>query len=423
MLIALVASCRQATEPEPGPPPEIATVTVHYGRTHTLDLVPGEWLTHITDCPYERGTELRFEREGPRVFLSVDGGPRRLACVEMGYRADDKQKGMEALRQAIADGVSPLKIGCEGKDLDALPPVPASIKIALHVTDEPLGSLGGFIGRCPGLYALHVGGYKIAPKSWALRRAKGLTSFSIFAPYEPETGSFLDDLTPLTEMTKLRVLSIWCGRRPADLRPLAGLTELRSLDLGGWGDRDSTMTLEPLRGLTKLRKLNLYASDPAADLGPLAGMTELVKLYLEVGPNVEDTQPLGNLTSLTGLTLKFWGDSKASDLSALGRLTKLQELDLWGPAKPDLGFLAHLGELRTLQLHWHDDLSSIPQGSRLDKLGSVRIRYSKNLSDVTALGALAAIEELARISHHFSVAAISWAGRRCKGCLGGAVPG
>ena len=60
-----------------------------------------------------------------------------------------------------------------------------------------------------------------------------------------------------------------------DLKPLAGLTELKELVL-----YDNQITdLKPLAGLTELTTLNL-SDNQITDLTPLAGLTELKELLL-----------------------------------------------------------------------------------------------------------------------------------------------
>lgn len=60
------------------------------------------------------------------------------------------------------------------------------------------------------------------------------------------------------------------GNEITDLRPLAGLTNLRGLIL----DSNQIIDLTPLAGLTNLKHLTL-SGNPITDLRPLAGLTNL----------------------------------------------------------------------------------------------------------------------------------------------------
>ena len=393
MLVAIVASCREPAKPELGPPPEVARVDIEtfHGRM-SRHLVPGEWI-HTFDCPYQGGTNLTFEREGCRVFLRVDGRARRLVSVDLGWKAESKREGLNALQQAIAKGVSPLTIACEGKDLATLPPVPVNIEVALLVREGPFDALAGAIARCPGMYAASLQGDTPPSALRALRAAKNLISLSISGRLTGESGSSFDDVAALTEMRNLRALSLANCAGKINLRVLSGLTQLRSLHMGPCLEYEQ-LNLEPLRGLTELRELGLYGRSYWMDLEPLAGMTSLVSLDLEVGPDLADIEPLGNLTNLAELTLELWPNTKLKSLSPLGRLTKLQHLRLLRPEKPDLGFLSQLKELKELELYCHNDLTGFPQHAELGKLTSLRIRWCEGLSDLTPLGELHALEEL-----------------------------
>ena len=84
-----------------------------------------------------------------------------------------------------------------------------------------------------------------------------------------------------------------------DLRPLAGLTQLSYLDLGG-SDRDSSDLddLRPLAGLTALTSLEISRCPRLTDLRPLAGLTRLGLLELMDCPQITDLSPLDGLTQL-----------------------------------------------------------------------------------------------------------------------------
>ena len=94
----------------------------------------------------------------------------------------------------------------------------------------------------------------------------------------------------------------------ADLAPLAGLTALQSLYVGGTQVSD----LAPLAGLTALRSLNVYNTQ-VSDLAPLAGLTALQSLVL-YSTQVNDLAPLAGLTALRSL---YVAGTQVSDLAPL----------------------------------------------------------------------------------------------------------
>ena len=83
-------------------------------------------------------------------------------------------------------------------------------------------------------------------------------------------------------MSNLKELQL-DGNQITDLTPLAGLTGLETLHLGGSeGGNESLQDLSPLSGLTNLKELYLPASS-LNDLSPLAGLTGLERLALREG--------------------------------------------------------------------------------------------------------------------------------------------
>jgi beta-lactamase regulating signal transducer with metallopeptidase domain/Leucine-rich repeat (LRR) protein len=138
----------------------------------------------------------------------------------------------------------------------------------------------------------------------------------------------------------------------ADVKHLAGLTELVWLDLGKAEVTDTGLAyLKDLTGL-KLEKLGLVRTRVTdAGLAHLAGMTRLRRLEL-VGMNLTDAglRHLGGLRQLRRLELP---DSQITDagLENLRGLTQLQRLDLsYTRAEGGWTFLGDLVELQDLRL-------------------------------------------------------------------------
>lgn len=115
-----------------------------------------------------------------------------------------------------------------------------------------------------------------------------------------------DDFQGLVNLTSLAVLG-----GVADLAPLAGLANLRRLDLSGNGLAD----IGALAGLGQLQDLNLNGNR-VADLSPLEGLTRLQALSLN-GNGLSSLSPLAGLTELIALQA---ADNAIADLSPLARL-------------------------------------------------------------------------------------------------------
>ena len=178
-----------------------------------------------------------------------------------------------------------------------------------------------------------------------------------------DTGDGVNILIiPKAELTKLTRLHIKGGKdRIIDTTPLAHLTQLRDLSLGGLQISD----IKPLAQLTQLRVLRL-SSNELSDLSPLAGLTELRELNLSFN-RISDISPLSQLTELTTLTL---GGNQISNITALTQLTNLTLLGLTTNQISDLTPLAQLTKLTYLQLGYNQtrDITPLGQAESLTKL-------------------------------------------------------
>jgi len=167
----------------------------------------------------------------------------------------------------------------------------------------------------------------------------------------------LTDITPLAGLTQLTSLDLSYCDNLTDITPLAGLAQLTSLDLEWCGGRFRGVALSALSELTQLNFLAL--TTPPADLTPLASLTNLRELYMGYSESfakmanpeycISDISALSGLTQLTYLSLA--NCSFLTDLNPLARLTRLTFVDLQGCRNlTDLTPLAGLTRLKTLHL-------------------------------------------------------------------------
>lgn len=141
------------------------------------------------------------------------------------------------------------------------------------------------------------------------------------------------DLTPIGEHADLRELTL-DTRRSVDLSPLAGLERLEALSIE-WPGKG----LHRIAGLQNLRRLVLEEY-PRRDLGLVANMVNLRELKVVAG---------------------------AADISGLSGLTNLRTLELERTAVTD---------------------SSLASIMRLSHIETLSLSHSRNISDITPVGAL-----------------------------------
>ncbi len=186
------------------------------------------------------------------------------------------------------------------------------------------------------------------------------------------------DLTGIEAATGLKALDL--GFNPlADLRPLAGLPALESVNLDG-----AALDLGPLAVLTGLRRLSVR-HNLIDDLRALAALSALTEL--DVGDNrIED---LGPLAALGRLAVLRADRNRIGDLWPLAGLTGLQVLELGANRVRDLQPLAGLERLESLQLAGNGlaELHSLSGLKRLTSLGLAG-NAIKNLGPIAGLDGL-----------------------------------
>ena len=218
-----------------------------------------------------------------------------------------------------------------------------------------------------------------------IRPLAGLTQLRELA-----LGVSFGDIRPLAGLTQLRKLNLY-GGSISDIRPLAGLTQLRELNLTG----NSISDIRPLAGLTQLRKLNLYGNG-LSDIRPLAGLTQLTWLELHGyirgradNNHISDITPLQHLDKLTYLNL---ANNRLSDIRPLAGLTQLTWLFLDGNGLSDIRPLAGLTQLTWLFLDGNG-LSDIRPLAGLTQLTWLHLS-NNSISDIAPLEALTSLSRL-----------------------------
>ena len=191
-----------------------------------------------------------------------------------------------------------------------------------------------------------------------------------------------------------------------DLTGLEHAHYLTSLNLGGknigaWGNTNTVSDFSPLAGLTNLQSLNLSHSS-LTDISSLTGLTGLEDLSLS-GSNLSDISPLANLTNLTRLSLS---SDNLSDISPLANLTGLSVLYLNGKNLSDISPLANLTGLGDLNLSGGNsvspnNISDVSPLANLTNLTRLNLSYN-NISDVSPLAGLTNLTVLRLVSNNIS---------------------
>ncbi|MDA9860639.1 leucine-rich repeat domain-containing protein [Planctomycetota bacterium] len=116
--------------------------------------------------------------------------------------------------------------------------------------------------------------------------------------------------------------------------------------------------------------LSIASVNKVEDLSFIGNLSSLTSLTIYHAPEVADLSSIGNLSSLTSLTIT--SAPKVADLSSIGNLSSLTSFHLgWGIEVDDLSFIGNLSSLTSLTI------TSAPKVTDLSFIG--------NLSDLTAL--------------------------------------
>ncbi len=200
----------------------------------------------------------------------------------------------------------------------------------------------------------------------------------------------LTDISPIGNLTNLEDLSISCpnthiyGNSPlSDISPLSNLKKLHTLHLNGLSIND----ISALSGLTQLTFLSLY-ENKISSMEPLSDLTNLTYLALSYN-QLTNLYGIDKLTNLSSLHLRH---NYITDITGIKNLTNLKYLDLdnssWIDKQRnkinDISEIGYLTELVDLDFEVVDgvDISAL---SNLSKLESLHLGGNSTISDVTPL--------------------------------------
>ncbi len=174
-----------------------------------------------------------------------------------------------------------------------------------------------------------------------------------------------------------------------ELDDIAGLSHVPWLRELTFGETKKKFSLRFVETWPLLKRLFLIGHK--TDLHCIRGLTELENLGLS-GITLPDLSLLLPLVKLRKLQL-FLGSTR--NLAGLAQLPQLEDLSLMRITQLcDLGILADLVGLKTLQLIWMRDVTSLPSLHRLGRLDDVELETMKGLTDLSSLAAAPALRRL-----------------------------
>ena len=199
------------------------------------------------------------------------------------------------------------------------------------------------------------------------------------------------------------------GTAIRDLTPIQQLTNMTRLGIGGTQVTD----LSPIRNFRHLQVLNLGGA-PVSDLSPLADIETLTEMSM-TGTEVASLATFPRKDSLRTISVYDSG-TVAVDLSPVGQLSGLESVDLfvWGPQGFDVSFVRQLKQLTKLSItgNGFDYISPVTGLGAIGELSSLRTLHlfgiqikdlvfltnAQNLNEITVTNApLTNISALRRI--------------------------
>ena len=243
------------------------------------------------------------------------------------------------------------------------------------------------------------------------RRLYELRDLLMFKNLESLTlqNTDVDDLSVLSEMQSLKKLVITSNDYLRDLSPIASLTGLREINLGGQFTPIEDLTLfsgmteleslrasplistdlSPIANLKKLKTLilaNLGLSEGFSDISVLAGLKELELINL--GGTFSDISPLAELHELKDLVIYC----SVSDVTPLSGLTKLTRLSINSDRLTDISVFAGFDNLTEIHMP-NNEVEDITPIAGLTKLTWIELEQN-NVSDISALSELKQLQDL-----------------------------
>jgi Leucine-rich repeat (LRR) protein len=201
----------------------------------------------------------------------------------------------------------------------------------------------------------------------------------------------LKDVSALGGCASLTRLDLHECEQVEDITALGQCTALTSLDLSSC---DSIENISALRKCTRLASLVMYESKGIDSLSALEACVSLTRLDLHGCSAVVDVAPLRTCTALTELNLSRCNED-LKDITALGALTSLTQLQLWGLiGLREVPVLGGLTALTSLQLGRCKRVKDITALGGCKALAALQLEDCKGIRDISVLGKCRALTQL-----------------------------
>lgn len=194
------------------------------------------------------------------------------------------------------------------------------------------------------------------------------------------------DLSGISYLVELERLSLH-NSAVYDITALESLANLKELYLSKTGVND----LSPLKNYKKLEVLSIdRVFSDLTDLSPLSKITSLKVLSMEQLTN-GDISALGSLINLEELNMYMASYDK--DISAIGKMVNLRKLNLGYRETNDISFLGNLKNLEELdvQMNFIEDISPLVN---LNKLRILKMGDAYSIQSISPLAKLTKLENL-----------------------------
>ncbi|MEJ8751476.1 cell wall-binding repeat-containing protein [Lagierella sp. ICN-221743] len=242
-----------------------------------------------------------------------------------------------------------------------------------------------------------------------LKKCKNLETLELDDQYLAESGQYLTDISPLKDLTKLKKL-VLKNNKIEDLSAIGSLTELEELNL--YGNR-GIKSIAGFENLKKLKKLLLNRTGGITDISPLKECKDLEELsiqsnkissiealkdhekltLLDISGNkqITDLSPLEKSTKLTRLLAN---GNKIESLDSLKNLTELKEIHVSENKIKDLSPLGKLVNLEDLDISNNPDIESLEVLKKLTNISELKINNAKKVKDFSPISKLTKLEDL-----------------------------
>ena len=202
-------------------------------------------------------------------------------------------------------------------------------------------------------------------------------------------GTVVDCKVIAEKLPELQNLVVVYG----EVKNLSALANLKDLVWLGLYQNKGTGNLSFLKNLPQLKKFRYFYGGTCESIKPVSYLKNLTELYLEVPSSaVSDISPLKGLTKLKKLRI---GTTIYDNISVIGNMKNLKELNIKVGKDADLSFLKKLTKLESLEVRGEGIVKGLDVITSLKKLKSLDIDgFDRKQQDLSFIGDMTWLESL-----------------------------